>query len=215
MKIIIIFAAALLLGCSAMSAQNKGDMSVGGIFGFSAGASKTNITSNSTTVKGDNVPSAASFQLNGNFGFFFADNWKLGASLGYTFTSEPTSKKDDKWLKNRANIVLIGPSISYYVRITDRFFYTPGVGVYCAVGNYKTDLTSSISHKNSCAGFAMNLELGSFEFKPTSHWGIAVGLVNVSFADVKVEEDSDNYSWTTSTDFSFGIKPSVGINFYF
>lgn len=57
MKKIIIFAAALLLGCSAMSAQNKGDMSVGGIFGFSAGASKTNITSNSTTVKGDNVPS--------------------------------------------------------------------------------------------------------------------------------------------------------------
>lgn len=61
----------------------------------------------------------------------------------------------------------------------------------------------------------MNLELGSFEFKPTSHWGIAVGLVNVSLADVKVQEDSDNYSWTTSTDFSFGIKPSVGINFYF
>lgn len=29
MKKIIIFAAALLLGCSAMSAQNKGDMSVG------------------------------------------------------------------------------------------------------------------------------------------------------------------------------------------
>ena len=44
MKKIIIFAAALLFGCSAMSAQNKGDMSVGGIFGFSAGASKTNIT---------------------------------------------------------------------------------------------------------------------------------------------------------------------------
>ena len=109
MKKIIIFAAALLLGCSAMSAQNKGDMSVGGIFGFSAGASKTNITSNSTTVKGDNVPSAASFQLNGNFGFFFADNWKLGASLGYTFTSEPTAKKDDKWLKNRAILSLSAP----------------------------------------------------------------------------------------------------------
>ncbi len=215
MRKIIMLAAAFVCGCTAMSAQDKGDMSVGGILGFSAGSTKTNVTAGSTTMKGDNTPSTFSFQLSGDFGYFFADNWKIGASLGYSLTSQPTEKTDDKWLKDRVNLVAIGPSISYYLRITDKFYYTPSFGIFCAIGNYKSDVSHSVTHKQACAGFAMGLEMGSFEFKPTSRWGIAVDMVSLSFSDTKVKEDSDHYAWNMGTSFSFGISPSVGINYYF
>ena len=215
MKRIIVLAAAFVFGCTAMTAQNKGDMSVGGILGFSAGSTKTNVTSHSTTVKGDSTPSTFSFEISGEFGYFFADNWKIGAALEYGLTAQPTTKDDDKWLKDRVNLVAIGPTISYYLRITDKFYYTPAFGIFCTVGNYKSALSHSVTHKQACAGFAMGLQIGSFEFKPAPRWGIAVNMVDFSFSDTKIKEDSDNYAWNMGTSFSLGIKPSVGINYYF
>ena len=86
--------------CGAMFAQNRGDMYVGGILGVSGGSSKTSVTVGSTTMKGDSTPSDTEFNLTGEFGYFFADNWRVSGSLGYELVSSPTNKKDGKWLKD-------------------------------------------------------------------------------------------------------------------
>ena len=77
MKRFIVTLAAVAMTCGAMFAQSRGDMYVGGILGVSGGSSKTNITMGSTTVKGDATPSDTEFKLTGEFGYFFADNWRV------------------------------------------------------------------------------------------------------------------------------------------
>ena len=110
MKRLIVTLAAAAMTCGAIFAQNRGDMYVGGILGISGGSSKTSVTVGSTTVKGDSTPSDTEFNLTGEFGYFFADNWRVSCGLGYELLSSPTGKKDGKWLKDNTNIFAIGPS---------------------------------------------------------------------------------------------------------
>jgi len=63
MKRLIVTLAAAAMTCSAIFAQNRGDMYVGGILGVSGGSSKTSVTVGSTTVKGDSTPSDTEFNL--------------------------------------------------------------------------------------------------------------------------------------------------------
>ena len=136
MKRLIVTLAAAAMTCSAIFAQNRGDMYVGGILGVSGGSSKTSVTVGSTTVKGDSTPSGTEFNLTGEFGYFFADNWRVSCGLGYELLSSPTGKKDGKWLKDNTNVFAIGPSIAYYLNVTGNLYYTPEFGI-CGY-NYST-----------------------------------------------------------------------------
>lgn len=216
MKRFIVTLAAVAMTCGAMFAQSRGDMYVGGILGVSGGSSKTNVTIGSTTVKGDATPSDTEFNLTGEFGYFFADNWRVSGSLGYGLQSTPTVKKDDKWLRDNLNLFTIGPSIAYYLNVAGDLYYTPEFGFYGCFGQNKTDLTSSTVQKNSVGGFGMSFAIGQFEFRPTAHLGLSVNLLAFDYAYLKIKgDDSDNYSTTSAVQFSLGIHPSVGFRYYF
>lgn len=216
MKRFIVTLAAAAMTCGAMFAQNRGDMYVGGILGVSGGSSKTSVTVGSTTMKGDSTPSDTEFNLTGEFGYFFADNWRVSGSLGYELVSSPTNKKDGKWMKDNMNIFAIGPSIAYYLNVTGNLYYTPEFGICGCFGQYKSDLTSSKFQKNGVTGFGMNFAIGQFEFRPTAHLGLSVNLLSLEYAYLKIKgDDSDNYSTTSAVQFSLGIKPTVGFRYYF
>ncbi|NCC98176.1 MAG: hypothetical protein EOL95_00530 [Bacteroidia bacterium] len=159
-----------------VSAQNKGDKYVGGNLGVSVNSAITSALS-STSV---------SFAINPAFGYFETDNLCLRGSLGYALTAT----KD-----GLSHIFTAGPAISYYVRVCDRFYYTPSFEaafVYMSV-------------YNAC-GFGLGLGLGSFEMRPTSHLGLSVDLLSLVYMYM---------AGTNTISMQLGLNPSVGVKYYF
>ena len=100
MKRFIIAAAALILGCSAVSAQNKGDMYIGGMTGIAIQAGDGGV--------------GAGFMIQPEFGGFVADKCRLGVSVGYSISGGFHS-------------LTACPNFAYYVRLCDNVYYTPGI----------------------------------------------------------------------------------------
>lgn len=219
MKKVILFAAALLV-CGAMSAQQKGDMSVSGTIGVSGGSSRTSIKVNTTTNKGDRVPNDAQFNFGAEFGYFLFDNFKLSIGMGYGLTSTPTVQdKDDKWLKDHQNVFTIGPSVAYYVKIVDGLYYTPEVGFYGAFGNYK-EKTTDATVKTKFSGFALGINFAAVEFRPLDHFGFAASLFSLQYANLKHTDEDKALDIKTTTRVSnvgvnFILNPTVCVRYYF
>ena len=100
MKRFIIAAAALILGCGAVSAQNKGDMYIGGMTGIAIQAGDGGV--------------GAGFMIQPEFGGFVADKCRLGVSIGYAISGGVHS-------------LTACPNFAYYVRLCDKVYYTPGI----------------------------------------------------------------------------------------
>ena len=94
-----------------------------------------------------------------------------------------------------------GPSLAYYVRLCDRFYYTPQLAVGFAFAS--TDGTSGY-------GFDAGLSLGAFEIRPSAHIGLSVSLLTLGYSYL-------SYSGTgvNGVSFQLGISPTVGFKYYF
>lgn len=103
MKRFFIAVAALLFGCSTLSAQQKGDMYFGGM---------TGVVVQATTSGGGSV--GAGFTIQPKFGVFVADKCKLGVSVGYA-------------ISGGVHTFTAAPNFAYYVRLCDGLYYTPGI----------------------------------------------------------------------------------------
>lgn len=128
MKKILLCAVALALSFHTLSAQNQGDSYFGGMVGV---ATYTDSSSTLTT-----------FSLAPEVGHFIEKNLRLGFSLGYQFMSEEGVT---------AHGLTVGPNLAYYVRLCDRFYYTPelAIGFAYASGGWA-----------NAYGFAAGLALG-------------------------------------------------------
>lgn len=173
-----------LLSNQLISAQNKGDMYVGGVIGVS-----TNSLSDegmSTTV--------TNFSFAPEFGYFVADRLRLSGTLAYGLTSAENST---------IHSLTIGPSLAYYVRLCDRFYYTPEFGLGFAFG--------SIDEINGC-GFTTGLSFAAFEYKPSTHCGLSFSLVSLDYTYLSYSEYNSS---SNHVDFRFGISPTIGFKYYF
>lgn len=103
MKRFIIAVFALLISCSAVSAQQKGDIYFGGMAGVTIQAVSSNGGSTS-----------AGFLIQPEFGAFVADKCKLGISVGYA-------------LSGGIHTFTAAPNFSYYVRLCEGLYYTPTI----------------------------------------------------------------------------------------
>ena len=138
-----LFAVALVLGMStAAMAQQKGDAFIGGAIGFSAGTDQS-----------------ARFGLAVEGGGFVANRLALSGSVAYNL------------IGGEMHAITFGPKLSYYARLADKFYYTPGVsviGAYVNVGGADT------------GGVGIGLDLAAFEFRPTPHFGMNINLFSMS-----------------------------------
>lgn len=167
------------------SAQQKGDMYVGGSFG---------IGTNSSIIDGSSSTSL-SFEIAPEFGYFVANNFRIGASLSYGISYNGSTIHE----------FTIMPNLAYYLRICDNFYYTPGLELGFALG-----ASSGIT----MPGFGMGLNLGSFEFRPTKKLGMSVNLLSFSYA--LMSHKNEYYSVNSnSVSFNLGLSPSVGVKYYF
>lgn len=178
MKKLLLCAVALTFSATTLFAQKQGDSYFGGMIGVA-----TNTDSSKTLT---------TFSLTPEVGHFIEKNVRLGLSLGYGYSSGG---------ERTAHALTIGPTLAYYVRLCDRFYYTPELAFAFAY-------TSSRGINNY--GFAAGLAVGAFEFQPSSRWGISLSLVSLDYSYL-----THNGMAGDNLNFQFGINPSVGLKYYF
>lgn len=166
MKRLFIAAVILFLSYNAASAQQKGDVYLGGMAGLAIQAGSSGLS--------------AGFALQPEFGYFVADKWRVGASIGYSY--------------NGIHTLTVLPNFAYYARLCDGMYYTPGAEagfVMAAKGG-------------AYPGFDIALSLFSLEFRPTKHFGFTANLASLNFMAVT----SAGWSTTLSigANHSFGVK---------
>ena len=169
MKRFFIVAVAILLGCSVVSAQQKGDKYFGGMTGIAIQA-------------GDGV--GAGFIIQPEFGGFVADKCKLGISAGYA-------------ISGGIHTFTLTPNFSYYIRLCDNVYYTPGI---------EAGFAMAAAGGAVAAGVGVGLQLFSMEFRPTKHFGFTANLVSLNFVGME---------GSAAINFDLGVNPTVGIRYYF
>ena len=169
MKRFFIVVVAILLGCSVVSAQQKGDKYFGGMAGIAIQA-------------GDGV--GAGFIIQPEFGGFVADKCKLGISAGYA-------------ISGGIHTFTLTPNFSYYVRLCDNVYYTPGI---------EAGFAMAAAEGAVAAGVGVGLQLFSMEFRPTKHFGFTANLVSLNFVGME---------GAAAINFDLGVNPTVGLKYYF
>lgn len=169
MKRFFIVVVAILLGCSVVSAQQKGDKYFGGMTGIAIQA-------------GDGV--GAGFIIQPEFGGFVADKCKLGISAGYA-------------ISGGIHTFTLTPNFSYYIRLCDNVYYTPGI---------EAGFAMAAAEGAVAAGVGVGLQLFSMEFRPTKHFGFTANLVSLNFVGME---------GAAAINFDLGVNPTVGLKYYF
>ena len=213
MKKILLFSVAMLIGVASF-AQKKGDMFVAGSISADFGTQKTTISdgSYSTSAK---QPSGASFSLGAEFGYFVVDNLRLSMYLSVPFSSSPVEEVDGKWLKDKASSFAINPNVAYYVRLADRFYYTPEVGVSVNFGSLKEQLSKSETYKTPFWGWDVYANLHALEFRVSERIAIGALVGGISYGSaIYTNVDTDVKATINQFDFDFN-NSSIHFRFYF
>lgn len=208
---------ALTLSISTLTfAQKKGEMSIGGAIGFGTSLQTTTNTSGSLSEK-EKQPGSTSFNFGPEFSYFVANNCRLTVGIGYNLESTPLSKDNGKWLRNNLNLFGIGAGFSYFVNITERFHYTPGIYVSGVFGKDKYDLSSSSSYSLGAAGVDLRLNLAAFQFRPTKHFAFDISAVSLEYGYIALKDKSNTEAKTTvgGLNFDIAFQPQVGFHYYF
>lgn len=175
-RIIVFFVALMVVSSASIVAQKKGDMSLGGQLTFE-------LTSTSYIGSFDSV-TACTFSIQPQFDYFVADNLRIGAGLSYGI------------LEN-LHMLSLSPNIAYYVRLADKFYYTPTFSISGGI----------ITQGGGAVGmFGVGLSLFALEYKPSNHFAITTTLASLSYNIID-----------EATTFRLDLlnTPSVGFKYYF
>lgn len=210
-RIAIVCALMCIIGSTALSAQNRGDMYISGSLSLSGGTS-TDITGNTSTKH----PEGISLGLSPQFGYFIMDNLELHLGLYYNYTKSPSFS--DPTERTNTNMFFIQPGVSYYVNLLDgKFFYTPGVDLGLGFGgqSYKTD--SFKQKMYSITRFYITFKLLSFELRPVDYFGISfqAGDLTYTFNQQVSALDKDNKTNRSSFNLGLNMGATIGFRYYF
>lgn len=209
--------AALAVACISMSAQQKGDMSVGGTLGFSGGktSSAVNIGGNTTSTSS---PTSTVLEINPEFSYFLIDNLSLSVGFDYSMLKEVAEATESRNLFSFTNLATVTLGANYYIPLIDgKLYYTPGVRFGFGGGSYvvQTGANQKTSTKIPFA-FEFDAALGSMEFKPFERIGISLNLLDISVAYFTFSYGNENVK-VSNTTFTAGLNYgiSAGVKYYF
>ena len=205
MKKIMLCTAALLAACLTMSAQKKGDFTVGGSIGVSGGGTSASysIQGNKTTEK---TPNSTTFNLSPKFGYFVIDNLELTVGLDYSMQKDfagRTSSDDNLFSFTHIAMATIG--VNYYVPIiSDKLFYVPGAQFGFGGGSVVTQNSNNNSTTQKVPfAFGFDAEHGTIEFKPLDFLGVSLNFLDLSVAYATTGEGNGK---TNTTNFAAGLN---------
>ena len=217
MKRFIILIAAFAVAFSA-AAQQKGDMSLGGIIGVSGTTltNKSNVDGVITKTKGT---APTKFSFSPRFSYFVVDGLELSAGLEYAMERN-SYDDDDINFHNTTNIALFQIGVHYFVPIVkNAFYYTPGVDFGFGGGSEVTKGGSTKVKEPIPFAFGCAINLGKFEFRPSKHLGFSLNLLDLVVKDINSKpveiagKKIKNSETTLNVGFNYGA--SVGVRYYF
>lgn len=222
MKKLMFSAALMAASVLSLSAQEKGDFTVGGMIGVQGG-SNTLTMSYQNQSQNEKTPGTTSLGFSPQFSYFVIDNLELSAGLEYNMNKEFSETYNDKNYFNTTHIAMFTIGANYYIPvIKDKLFYTPGVQFGFGGGSYKspdidytTDNVATTTTKVPFT-FGFSADLGKFEFKPVDYLGISLNLLDFTVLYNTIETGVDEIkASTTSFTAGFNYGMSVGVKYYF
>ena len=153
--------------------------------------------------------------LNAGFGFFVAKNFRLELGIGVPYSKEILSKDGDKWLYDQVVGVSIRPSIAYFVKLADRFYYTPTIGGAFVFGKEEMDVSNYQTEKYDYRLTGTYLNPLAFQFRVSPKFALGVEVGQVYYRRVKISHQvSGAYLAANQWRFNFN-NISASALFYF
>ena len=87
-------------------------------------------------------------------------------------------------------MVEINPSMSYYVRLTDKLYYTPGVGLSLGYGSLDLQLSENDSYPLPLQGSAAYIHLLAFELKASEKIALGVSMFTIDYTNISLRENT-------------------------
>lgn len=182
--------------CVTSLAQTKGDMFISGSIAVEGGKQTVKWSEDSYS-ESESSPLDFLFQGGIEFGYFLANNFKVGLSVYIPYLATPTDKDGGKWLKNQTLGIGLNPNIAIYTHITDRFYYAPEIGAQFEFGRYLEKLSNSEMYLYGYSGWGAYLNLISFEFRVSHKLAIGIHSGSLSYISATINYD-DDFAFTTS-----------------
>lgn len=203
MKKVLLTLVAIVAVAFTASAQKQGEQHIGANLGYNTG--KTNVT---LSLRGDNYSEKESILGGDNlgvgveYGYFVIDNLRVGGRIGYSYTADG----------DKSHSLTIMPNIAYYVRLADKFYYTPNFAIGFGLGTTGKDEYTNESF--TMCGLATELQPLAVEFRPTKKFAMSVSLCSLQY--VFLTGDIEQVKVDTGA-FSFDLlaNAQVGFKLYF
>ena len=159
-------------------AQNRGEMYIITSATTSFGQTYGNtFNSNGVLASTTEKPLNTYLSFDAGFGYFVANNFRLELCVGAYYEKDPREKaSSDSWLSNKYKGFRVCPSLSYYVKFADKFYYTPEVGVDFDFGKYSYDETLSESWNCPYRGYSIYTNLIAFMYRVGPHFALWVSV---------------------------------------
>ena len=213
MKKIMLFVVAMLIGVVSF-AQKKGDMFIAGTISADFGTQKSTLSDGSYSTSASQ-PLSSSFSFGAEYGYFVVDNLRLAMAMSVPLSWSPAEEVDGKWLNDKVSAFVINPNVSYYVRLADRFYYTPEVGVSFDFGSLKEELTKSETYTTPFWGWNVYANLLALEFRVSERIAIGALVGGISYGST-IYSDKESDAKLASNQFNFDFNnSSVQFRFYF
>ena len=186
-------------------------MYVGGIIGLT-GSTETMKASYGSESMSQSAPGTLTFSIAPEFGYFVADNIKVGVTAGYNLQSSAYDKEDGKWLRSNVSVGYVGPTFAYYIPLVTNLYYAPEIQAAIAFGS-----SAAIGEKIGVVGFIGDLKLAAFEYRPVSHFAFSLSLISLNVKTVtgKSKEEKDLKINDTVFSYNIGLNPTIGVRYYF
>ena len=211
MKRNLFIAMACLVGIASF-AQKKGDMLVSGSFTADFGVYKasSSIRENSTS---EFSPFNSEYSIDAGYGYFVADNVRVGAYLSVPYYSYPTVKDGDKWLKDKVISVDVTPHVAYYLKLADKFYYTPEVGAVLSWGRSTMQWEPSETTVVPTTAWGIYMDLFAVEYKVTDKIALGASLGGPSYFRVTEKYGAESVK---TDQFLFDFSgATLSFNYYF
>lgn len=211
MKRVLFLATAILISVASF-AQKKGDMYVSGFFKADLGT----YSSSSSTHGFSSEWSAfdSSFEIGAEYGYFVADNLRLSLGVSFPILNTPVDEMDGESYKDITTSFDIFPNVAYYVKMGEKCYYTPTLGLLYRRDNRTTKGTELHASSSHTSTWGAELDILAFEFKVSEKFSIGVNAGKLgAYSSNYVYSKEQKYTINQfHCDFSHG---SVDFKFYF
>ena len=203
--IAIILIASITLPFNA-GAQKKG-FTVGGTLSLEGGFLNTYVSDNSSTItlkSIENLPITFQLGIGLQAGYQFNNNLRLELQLKYQ-REDPVS------------VFSFGPSVSYLLKIYDKLYYSPSIGIYPTRIYIANKIDDNTMTSVGLWAFSGDLTLFGLEYSVTEKMTLGLDVLTFNNIVYNVQNIQDNKTTSvTKWQGQFTFKPlNITVRYYF